>query len=267
MNPLRSRITATTVASLVLVSGGYGLAHALEYAAPSEVKVCTTKKNVVVSAARNGACPAGTTLVKVSVKGPVGATGPAGLAGPTGPEGPKGDAGAQGLMGGTGAPGPKGATGPAGLTGPTGAAGTTGDTGAPGPVGATGPTGPSGAPGPKGDTGAPGPTGSQGPTGPQGAPGTTAFGANTGAAQASNSDDDACVIGAILLTATNYAMKGTPARGQLIAISQNTALFSLLGTTYGGDGQTTFALPDLRSAAPNNMTYMICTEGIFPSPA
>lgn len=252
MNPLRSRITATTVASLVLVSGGYGLAHALEYAAPSEVKVCTTKKNVVVSAARNGACPAGTTLVKVSVKGPVGAAGPTGLTGPTGPEGPKGDAGAQGLMGGTGAPGPKGATGPAGLTGPTGAAGTTGDTGAPGP---------------KGDAGAQGPTGSQGPTGPQGAPGTTAFGANTGAAQRSNSDDDACVIGAILLTATNYAMKGTPARGQLIAISQNTALFSLLGTTYGGDGQTTFALPDLRSAAPNNMTYMICTEGIFPSPA
>ena len=34
--------------------------------------------------------------------------------------------------------------------------------------------------------------------------------------------------------------------GQLLAISQNTALFSLLGTTYGGDGRTTFALPDLR---------------------
>jgi microcystin-dependent protein len=34
--------------------------------------------------------------------------------------------------------------------------------------------------------------------------------------------------------------------GQLIAINQNTALFSLLGTTYGGDGRTTFALPDLR---------------------
>ena len=35
--------------------------------------------------------------------------------------------------------------------------------------------------------------------------------------------------------------------GQLLAISQNTALFSLLGTTYGGNGQTTFALPDLQS--------------------
>ncbi|OQP40006.1 phage tail protein [Niastella yeongjuensis] len=39
-------------------------------------------------------------------------------------------------------------------------------------------------------------------------------------------------------------------QGQLLAISQNTALFSLLGTYYGGDGQTTFALPDLRGRVP-----------------
>jgi microcystin-dependent protein len=38
--------------------------------------------------------------------------------------------------------------------------------------------------------------------------------------------------------------------GQLLAISSNTALFSLLGTTYGGNGQTTFALPDLRGRVP-----------------
>lgn len=38
--------------------------------------------------------------------------------------------------------------------------------------------------------------------------------------------------------------------GQVIPISQNTALFSLLGTTYGGDGKSTFALPDLRGRAP-----------------
>jgi microcystin-dependent protein len=39
--------------------------------------------------------------------------------------------------------------------------------------------------------------------------------------------------------------------GQLMAINQNQALFSLLGTTYGGNGQTTFALPDLRGRIPN----------------
>ena len=38
--------------------------------------------------------------------------------------------------------------------------------------------------------------------------------------------------------------------GQLMPISQNTALFSLLGTTYGGDGKSTFALPDLQGNAP-----------------
>lgn len=40
--------------------------------------------------------------------------------------------------------------------------------------------------------------------------------------------------------------------GTLLAISQNDALFALLGTTYGGDGQTTFAVPDLRGRAPLN---------------
>lgn len=39
-------------------------------------------------------------------------------------------------------------------------------------------------------------------------------------------------------------------RGQLLSISQNTALFSILGTTYGGDGQVTFALPNLQGQAP-----------------
>ena len=53
--------------------------------------------------------------------------------------------------------------------------------------------------------------------------------------------------------------------GQLLPINQNQALFSLLGTTYGGNGITSFALPDLRAVAPNNMTYSICVSGIFPS--
>lgn len=49
----------------------------------------------------------------------------------------------------------------------------------------------------------------------------------------------------------NFAIRGWAfCQGQLISIAQNTALFSLLGTTYGGNGQTTFALPDLRGRAP-----------------
>lgn len=49
----------------------------------------------------------------------------------------------------------------------------------------------------------------------------------------------------------NFPPKGWAfCNGQLLAISQNTALFSILGTTYGGDGKTTFALPNLQGAAP-----------------
>src|SRR5688500_5679410 len=48
----------------------------------------------------------------------------------------------------------------------------------------------------------------------------------------------------------NFAPKGWAfCNGQLLPLSQNTALFSLLGTTYGGDGKSTFALPDLEGSA------------------
>lgn len=58
-------------------------------------------------------------------------------------------------------------------------------------------------------------------------------------------------IGEIRIFAGNFAPKGWAfCNGDLIPISQNTALFSLLGTTYGGDGKTNFALPDLRGRAP-----------------
>jgi microcystin-dependent protein len=51
--------------------------------------------------------------------------------------------------------------------------------------------------------------------------------------------------------AGNFAPRGWAlCDGQLLPIAQNTALFSLVGTTYGGDGRTTFGLPDLRGRAP-----------------
>src|SRR5262249_54546813 len=49
----------------------------------------------------------------------------------------------------------------------------------------------------------------------------------------------------------NFAPKGWAfCNGQVMPISQNTALFSLLGTTYGGDGKTTFALPNMQGSSP-----------------
>lgn len=58
-------------------------------------------------------------------------------------------------------------------------------------------------------------------------------------------------IGQIIMFGGNFAPRGWAlCDGQILPISQNTALFSILGTTYGGDGRTTFALPDLRGRVP-----------------
>ncbi len=58
-------------------------------------------------------------------------------------------------------------------------------------------------------------------------------------------------IGEIIMFAGNFNPRGWAfCQGQLLSIAQNTALFAILGTTYGGNGQTTFALPDLRGRVP-----------------
>ena len=61
-------------------------------------------------------------------------------------------------------------------------------------------------------------------------------------------------LGQIEIFSFNFAPKGWAlCNGQLLPINQNQPLFSLLGTTYGGDGRVNFALPDLRSRVPNHM--------------
>ncbi|MDQ0639578.1 microcystin-dependent protein [Pedobacter sp. W3I1] len=62
---------------------------------------------------------------------------------------------------------------------------------------------------------------------------------------------DSPFLGLIALFGFNFAPRGWAfCAGQIMAIAQNQAIFSLLGTTYGGNGQTTFALPDLRGRVP-----------------
>jgi microcystin-dependent protein len=69
-----------------------------------------------------------------------------------------------------------------------------------------------------------------------------------GAAPASAQD---CLLGELKLFAGNYAPRGYAfAHGQQLSIAQYAALFSLVGTTYGGDGYSNFALPDLRGRVP-----------------
>ncbi len=132
-------------------------------------------------------------------------------------------------------------------------------------AGATGADGATGATGPQGATGAVGPQGAQGPQGDKGDKGDSVLPANWGTGGfASAGRDTDCTPATGRPTARRVGV-GTPARGPMLPITQNQALFALLGTTYGGDGWATFALPDLSNSAPYGMTYTICMEGVFPS--
>lgn len=65
-------------------------------------------------------------------------------------------------------------------------------------------------------------------------------------------------LGQVQAFAIGYAPRGwAECNGQVLPINQNQALFSILGTTYGGNGQTTFALPDLRGRVPIHVSTTI----------
>lgn len=73
-------------------------------------------------------------------------------------------------------------------------------------------------------------------------------------------------LGIIKLFAGNFAPKGWAiCNGQLLSISANTALYSILGTMYGGDGVTTFALPDLRNRVPAGVSSTLPEGAIVGS--
>jgi microcystin-dependent protein len=75
------------------------------------------------------------------------------------------------------------------------------------------------------------------------------------------------LLTSIILFAGNFAPKGFAfCEGQLLNISTHQAVFTLLGITYGGNGTTTFALPDLREVEKGlgGARYIITLEGIYP---
>ena len=83
-------------------------------------------------------------------------------------------------------------------------------------------------------------------------------------------------LGEIRMFAANWAPRGwMRCDGQELPISQWQALFSILGTSYGGDGRVTFALPTLPDVAPGDapsaapdaqpVNYIICVQGIYPA--
>jgi len=204
-------------------------------------------------------------------KGDTGLTGPAGAVGATGATGATGPAGAQGVKGDKGDKGDIGNTGAVGATGSTGAQGPKGDKGdigLTGPAGATGPQGTQGIKGDKGDTGAVGP---QGATGPQGVPGTTPAtitlryiiaiqgyypSRDKEGENVTGSKGMEDFIGEIALVPYTFVPQGWAlCDGRTMSIQQNQALYSLLGTQFGGDGQTTFGLPNLKSKVVKGSDY------------
>ena len=137
---------------------------------------------------------------------------------------------------------------------------TTGATGPAGPQGPSGPTGPQGVQGP------PGPTGSV----PANLTALSGQLSNTNGVAYLGSDrfifPGACVIGDVFLSVNGYGSgNALPADGRTIPIQNNTALFSLIGINFGGNGTSNYALPDLRAFAPKGMQYSICLNGTFPS--
>lgn len=242
-------------------------------------------------------------------QGERGDTGPQGPTGPQGEPGPRGDTGATGPQGPTGTPGADGRTLLNGNFPPPDTIGQDGDfyintntwqIHGPKQAGTWGPgaslTGPQG---PQGEPGAPGPEYHAGyglrmdgttislqnaqalpACGAHAVPKTDsygewtcgpAFGTDPGdyPTQVDGREVTDCVIGDVWLTA-GVVGGGAIANGALFSIAQNTALYSLLGTRYGGDGVTTFALPDLRDSAPRSrngpaLNYVICIHGLYPN--
>jgi microcystin-dependent protein len=74
------------------------------------------------------------------------------------------------------------------------------------------------------------------------------------------------LLGQIVLFPYSFVPYGwARCQGQLIQVNQNQALYSLIGTKFGGDGYSTFALPNLEGAEPlPGMAYYICLQGIYP---
>ena len=76
---------------------------------------------------------------------------------------------------------------------------------------------------------------------------------------------DGRYMGEVLLFAGSFVPTGAHAAdGALLQISDNPELFKVLGTQYGGDGNTTFALPNLTGLEPGGVSYLICTGGLMP---
>jgi hypothetical protein len=90
----------------------------------------------------------------------------------------------------------------------------------------------------------------------------TGNGAYSGPANGSNT----CTLGDTILSVNSYTGGSyLPADGRLLQIASYTAVFSIMGINFGGNGTSNFALPNLTTIAPPGMYYSICVAGVFPA--
>jgi hypothetical protein len=132
-------------------------------------------------------------------------------------------------------------------------------------TGAKGPAGPKGSTGATGPAGAKGATGATGPQGPAGD--SNLFGANSVADSygQSSASGAQCTVGTVTLNiSVYYSLNYVPVDGRTLQIADYPDLFNVIGTSFGGDGETTFVLPNLMPAAPNDTRYLVCALGVHP---
>jgi microcystin-dependent protein len=79
--------------------------------------------------------------------------------------------------------------------------------------------------------------------------------------------DKSEIVGTIKLFAGSFCPDGyLYCDGQIVSITSNLVLYNIIGTRYGGDGKTTFALPKLNTYPDNTgVKYIICASGLYPS--
>jgi microcystin-dependent protein len=103
--------------------------------------------------------------------------------------------------------------------------------------------------------------------GPVAAPGSFVDSSTQPIGRRAPSSDATQLIGSLLLIPYDFVPQSfVKSAGQILPIESNPTLFTLLGTRFGGDGKTTFGLPDMRGHEPiKGLTYAIATQGIYPS--
>ncbi|HXB65061.1 MAG TPA: phage tail protein [Solirubrobacteraceae bacterium] len=267
---------STVAAYLALFAALGGSAYAVTSSKPTGVlEACVSDQTGAMRLLRQGSCKPSEHMVRWNIAGPAGPAGPAGAAGAQGSQGPQGPTGTVDTSnfytkaesdsrylptGGTAADSSE--LGGVAASGYLTTDGTAANSSELGGVAASGYLTTDGTAANSSELGG-SPASAFEPAG--------SFGNSSLTFGQGNETGATCTVGEVVLDAgVVYADNWLPADGRVIPISGNTALFSLVGITYGGNGTTNFGLPNLSYLDPHSQgssaapQYMICVSGTFP---